>query len=502
MCTPDKTTTDSSFDQIRHYFGFIPPVFAAVQSDNALLEGLWQQTRTTYINNPLPPEMKEKFFLYISYACNTPYDLRYHCILLNRYGINEHEILTLLQTPLPTTQEVDQHIQQLRTLSEPLDGWPTSDKKLELMFFTCIVHLFLHHSKASSHCRKEMQRLLGTHYMFLVALFNYVHTCQRWVETNPELHKEKDEQIGHRFKTAFGDETRLHAVLNTQFEQAHQQHQVLPAPQPLQEAPAVQKHVSPEIDQRMNDFLGITAHELKTPITTIKGTIQILLRTAKREIQKTNISVDEYMQTMDTIQHLLTRADNQVRRLTHLINDIVYISRIQDKKLDPRLERGDLTGLLKDVVNQQRQLNTRRTIQVEDSLLPAYVMMDRDHVEQVITNYLSNALKYSPENQQVEISLHNEDKVVKITVHDHGPGISKEDQGHIWERFYRVQHAEVLSGSGIGFGLGLYISRSIIEKHGGEVGVSSAVGQGTTFWFTLAKADQNLSGYKNLAGQP
>ncbi|GHO82902.1 hypothetical protein [Dictyobacter formicarum] len=226
MFNPDKKTTNPVFNQIRHYFGFVPPVFVAVKADHDLLHALWQQTRAMYINNPLPPVLKEKFFLYISYSCDMPYDLRSHCIMLKKYGVSESEIVALLQTPLPTAQQIDQHVQQLRAIPETLDNWPKNDKSLELMFFACIVHLFLYHTHASAGCRKELQRLLGKRYMFLVALFNYIHTCHRWIGANPEIYKEKDKQIINSFDTAFGDATRLHTVINEQFERAHRQHQL------------------------------------------------------------------------------------------------------------------------------------------------------------------------------------------------------------------------------------------------------------------------------------
>ncbi|GCE02867.1 sensor histidine kinase [Dictyobacter aurantiacus] len=490
MSNINKKIVDPVFDEIGHYFGFIPPVFMAVQADFNLLDALWQQTRSTYINNPLPPVLKEKFFLYISYSCDIPYDLRSHCILLNKYGIAEHEIMALLQTPLPTVEQIDQHLQQLHTISETLDSWPKNGTSLEPIFFSCIVHLFLQHTRASSKCRKELQRLLGEHYMFLVALFNYIHTCHRWIESNPELYKKKDEQIMNHFDAAFGTSTRLHTVINEQFEHASQLHQQSNLSSLASRHGKIEPaQVSPEAEQHMNDFLGLAAHEIKTPITTIKGTIQILLRTIARERQKTCISPEEYIRTIEVVQRLLTRADNQVRRLTHLINDIVYISRIQDKKLDPRLERMDINSIVREVVQQQRQISPRRTIQASDAAMPVFVLIDRNHIGQVIMNYLSNALKYSSEEQPVEVSLNVEGPKVRIAVHDHGPGITKEDQQHIWERFYRVQHTEVLSGSGVGFGLGLYISRSIIEKHNGEIGVESTPGQGTTFWFSLAQVE-------------
>jgi signal transduction histidine kinase len=168
---------------------------------------------------------------------------------------------------------------------------------------------------------------------------------------------------------------------------------------------------------------------------------------------------------------------------------MVLISRIQDKKLELRLEYQNFSTFIQEIVKQQRQLNPSRTIQLNNLAQTLPVCIDRDHIEQVLTNYLSNALKYSQGNQPISIDVQRINQKVRCAVHDDGPGITAQDQERIWERFYRVQQTQVQSGSGIGFGLGLYISRSIIERHKGEVGVESEPGQGTTFWFTLQLAD-------------
>ncbi|GCF11009.1 sensor histidine kinase [Dictyobacter arantiisoli] len=504
MNAQNDVTTETLLSEIRQYFGFVPPFFTVIQRNKVLLAMHWQQTRTIYIDNPLPSIIKEKIFIYLSYNCKVLYDLRCHCIQLNNQGMQAEEILALLHTPLPTEQEISQYVKHMRTQPKALEDWPPANSQLDLILFACIAHLFIQKQRAPI-CRQELQRLLGDNYVFLTALFNYIRSCHSWIEADPDLFGDDDEEMHQIFHQTFGEVQQLEAFLEEEraklkqerraFEEEMriEQLELFKAQEKIQAEQKTQVQMKQvawqDANQRINDFLSVTAHELKTPITTIKGTIQILLRTTRRDLQLNTITLEDYKRTLEAMQRLLTRADNQIRRLTQLINDIVYLSRIQDKKLEMCMEPQDLSSVLSEIVNQQNQLNPNRTIRIIGEQAPMLVIIDKDHIEQVLTNYLSNALKYSQENQQVTVTLEREGKKIRVAVHDQGPGITREDQQHIWERFYRVQKTEVQSGSGIGFGLGLYISRTIIERHHGEVGVSSKTGEGTTFWFTLNSAD-------------
>jgi signal transduction histidine kinase len=119
---------------------------------------------------------------------------------------------------------------------------------------------------------------------------------------------------------------------------------------------------------------------------------------------------------------------------------------------------------------------------------PIVVLADADRIGQVVTGYLSNALKYAPEDQPVTVRLEATSDDARVSVHDEGPGLPPDQQERVWEAFYQAPGVETQSGSSIGLGLGLSICRTIVERHGGRVGVESAVGQGATFWFTLPLA--------------
>jgi len=133
---------------------------------------------------------------------------------------------------------------------------------------------------------------------------------------------------------------------------------------------------------------------------------------------------------------------------------------------------------------EQRVAWPTQAIACELPAEPVMVVADADRIGQVVTNYLANGLKYSAPGQPITVVLGEEDGVARVLVHDHGHGLSAAQQTHIWEHFHRVPGIKQQTGTGVGLGLGLYICRTLIEQHGGQVGVSSAAGQGSTFWFT------------------
>jgi signal transduction histidine kinase/PAS domain-containing protein len=245
-----------------------------------------------------------------------------------------------------------------------------------------------------------------------------------------------------------------------------------------------------EANRRMDEFLSIVSHELRTPVTVIKANLQVLTRRLARP---------ESFGASSTAE-LIGRTDRQVSRLIRLLDDLVDISRIRAGQLELRPEGINLAELVRDVIEGQRLAHPDRTIRLELSPAAedAQVEADPDRIGQVLTNYLTNALKYSASHQPVVVSLRVEadqqlgegaEEQVRVSVHDRGPGIPPEEQMQVWALFHRVPGIEVVSGSGVGLGLGLHISKTIVERHGGEVGVESAPGEGSTFWFTLLLAE-------------
>ncbi|HLJ35058.1 MAG TPA: PAS domain S-box protein [Ktedonobacteraceae bacterium] len=239
-----------------------------------------------------------------------------------------------------------------------------------------------------------------------------------------------------------------------------------------------------EANRRMDEFLGMTSHELKTPLTSIKGNTQLTIRQLKTSLQ-----------SIQNMQSMMESTEQQIKLLDLLVNDLLDISRTQDSRLTLSEDECDLAALVREIVQEQQRIHPVRTItlnRVGDASLP--VLADEARITQVITNYLTNALKYSPDAAPVEIVLRQEGTSAYFGVRDGGPGLNNEEQQQIWERFHRVHGVEVNSrsfGSSAGLGLGLYISKMIIEQHNGHVGVESAPNEGALFWFTLPLATES-----------
>jgi signal transduction histidine kinase len=235
----------------------------------------------------------------------------------------------------------------------------------------------------------------------------------------------------------------------------------------------------------MDEFLSIASHELRTPLTTVKGYVQLaqyrLERIAGAETQDA-----ELVRQVTPAHEMLLRTDSHIKRLTRLIDDLLDVSRIHANRLEMRPEPCNLFSIVHDAVQEQQQIHPSRAITMTTTAMgPGTVTADGDRIGQVVTNYVSNAVKYSPADRPIEVGIRVEGGVACVWVRDEGPGLADEERTHIWDRFYRVGGIEPHSGSHVGLGLGLYISRTIVEWHRGQVGVESTPGQGSTFWFTL-----------------
>jgi PAS domain S-box-containing protein len=241
-----------------------------------------------------------------------------------------------------------------------------------------------------------------------------------------------------------------------------------------------------EANRRMEAFLGIASHELKTPLTTIRLHLQLAERRLQRVVAQEEAPSPGVAQELARLRAQLLDTQGQWARLDRLVNDLLDVSRIQAGTLHLSLSLVDLTALVQGMVEEQRQVNPGRLVEwFPPGAEPLLIWADAGRISQVVQNYLSNALKYSPEDAPIKVGIRREAAQVRVWVRDEGPGLTPEQQANLWQRFYRVPGVEVQTGSGVGMGLGLHICKTIIGQHQGQVGVESVAGQGSTFWFTL-----------------
>lgn len=226
-----------------------------------------------------------------------------------------------------------------------------------------------------------------------------------------------------------------------------------------------------EQEQELQDhFLAMAAHELKTPMTTILGQAQLLLRRLSR--------MPELSTELVTMRAALESIDTQTRRMNNLVNDVLDLYNIRAGKIQLRLTTFDLVEMCREVIEEQRVL-TGGMIKLN---APQHLVMlhaDNDRLRQVVTNLISNAITYSSTNEPVKVLVDRYRDIGIIEVFDRGPGIPVEQQTHIFEPFYRGSRTQSNSKSGLG--LGLAICKDIVERHAGRIWFRSRPGKGSTF---------------------
>jgi len=221
-----------------------------------------------------------------------------------------------------------------------------------------------------------------------------------------------------------------------------------------------------------DEFLSIASHELKTPLASLKGMTQLL----HRRLIRANSPEVASMVSME----------NSIRRMEVLVNDLLNISFIETGMFSLHYRPCNIGALCRHLAEEYALgTNPPPHIDTNDIAEDIEAEVDVERLSQVITNLLSNARKYSSVHSTIYLSLHRREPEYVISVCDTGVGIAPELLPHVFERFYRVPGIEVQTGSSVGFGLGLYISQQIVERHGGHITVESTPGEGSTFSIVL-----------------
>ncbi|WP_316803665.1 PAS domain-containing protein [Pedobacter nototheniae] len=222
-------------------------------------------------------------------------------------------------------------------------------------------------------------------------------------------------------------------------------------------------------DQRKDDFLSIASHELKTPITTLKGSLQLLDR------YKENLS-------HPVVPRLIEQSNGSVAKITGLIDDLLNTTRTNEGQLHLNKTHFNIAEMLNSCCNHVR-IGGRHDLNLIGGE-GITIFADEQRIDQVVVNFVNNAAKYAPLSRDINLIVEEFKDKIKVSVQDFGPGIPQEKIPHLFDRYYRADYGGTQYS---GLGLGLYISAEIIKRHGGEIGVDTELNEGSTFWFTLPR---------------
>lgn len=244
------------------------------------------------------------------------------------------------------------------------------------------------------------------------------------------------------------------------------------------------RHKLEDVSRLKDEFLSIASHELRTPVTSIKGYTQL----SKMLIREGDLSTSE---------EYLDIALDQIDRMSRLILELLDVSRIETGRLEIRREPIEWACFVRDVVHRHHTAVSDRRFHVSVPDDRKIVTGDRDRLEQVLGNLLENAVKYSPEGSDVTVTVDDKGDSFVTAVCDRGIGIPDDELAQVFERFHRGRHVSSTNYGGLG--LGLYITKQIIERHGGTIWVESKEGQGTTFHFSLPAEERTTAAQPALA---
>jgi signal transduction histidine kinase len=223
------------------------------------------------------------------------------------------------------------------------------------------------------------------------------------------------------------------------------------------------------MEMKKDEFLAIASHELKTPLTGIKGYTELLLAMVQEKGDK------EY-------EAMLKKLEGQVDRLAGLTRALLDATRISEEQLALHPEKFDLNELVRNTLDQMKSISRKHSLVFRPENIKS-VVADRERIGQVLSNLISNAIKYSPEGGEVTVTTRDAGDKVMVGVQDRGIGISEDLHARIFEKFFRLGH--VHTDAFPGMGLGLYISSGIVQRHGGTISVDSKPGKGSLFTFSI-----------------
>jgi signal transduction histidine kinase/DNA-binding response OmpR family regulator len=234
------------------------------------------------------------------------------------------------------------------------------------------------------------------------------------------------------------------------------------------------------LDRLKSEFVAVVSHEIRTPLTSVKGAVELL-------------ADDRYFRNSEQQLKLLAIAHANTERLLMLIGDILDFSKLESGSLPMHFESQRIEAVVTQAAQNLRMLMDEKNIHLDVQMsaeLPE-LLLDPNRITQVVTNLLSNAIKFSPRDGNLQLTVENWDGMVRVGVRDYGEGIAPENLPKLFQKFTQIDSTSTRRAGGTG--LGLVICKGIVEQHGGQMSVESAVGKGSTFYFTLPPAPEASS---------
>jgi len=240
-----------------------------------------------------------------------------------------------------------------------------------------------------------------------------------------------------------------------------------------------------ELDKLKSQFLSIASHELKTPITAMSGFVQIAVRRIKRRLGAGRPDEANWRKEEETLLEQLEVVQRQTGKLARLVDELLDVSRIESGRLELRVADVDLPELVAEVMRRHQLMATKHELRLQyDPDRKLGVRGDRDHLEQVLNNLIGNAMKYSPTGGVIDVTVARAgENEVELAVGDHGIGIRPGELARVFGLFYRSPDRDARDVGGMG--LGLYITKEIVDRHNGRIWAESELGRGTTFHVAL-----------------
>lgn len=243
-----------------------------------------------------------------------------------------------------------------------------------------------------------------------------------------------------------------------------------------------------ELDGMKSHFMSIASHELKTPVTAMSGFLQIALRRIRLALASAE-PPEDWRPRQEELLRQIEVAHRQTGRLAKLIDELLEVSRLQTGRLEFHMAEVDLAALVRDIADGMQPITRAHALRVEAGATPT-IVGDRDHLEQVFTNLIENAIRYSPDGGSVEIAVRDLGGEMEVSVRDEGIGVPAGEEDAIFGLFYRSPDRRARDAGGMG--LGLYISKEIVERHGGRIWAEGGAPKGTTFRVRLPRRPAEL----------